>query len=148
MEELIKILHEGNHSLAVKTACGTTMTFDGRGVSDLLRLLSAEPETLRGAVIADKVVGKAAAALMILGGVEAVYADTVSELALDFIEKCSDDNNIHISYNNKVDHIINRSGDGWCPMELACRDTETPAGCLVRIKAKQEELMKKISKNI
>ena len=44
---------------------GETMrSFHERGVSDLWRLLHEEPELLRGAFIADKVVGKGAAALM------------------------------------------------------------------------------------
>ena len=43
--------------------------FRERGVKDLFRLLKEEPVMLRGAFIADKVVGKAAAALMVLGGV-------------------------------------------------------------------------------
>lgn len=142
MEELTRILHEGNHSLVIRTAGGAILTFGGRGVSDLLRLLSAEPETLRGATVADKVVGKAAAALMMLGGVKAMYADTASELALQFIEECSNGGGIRLSYKNKVDHITNRSGDGWCPMELACRDAGSAAESLERILAKREELMK------
>ena len=44
--------------------------FRERGVADLFRLLREEPQLLRGAFIADKVVGKGAAALMVLGGVE------------------------------------------------------------------------------
>lgn len=52
--------------------------FRERGVADLFRLLHEEPQLLRGAFIADKVVGKGAAALMVLGGVEGLFADVVS----------------------------------------------------------------------
>ncbi len=38
--------------------------FRERGVADLFRLQHEEPQLLRGAFIADKVVGKGAAALM------------------------------------------------------------------------------------
>ena len=38
--------------------------FRERGVADLFRLLREEPQLLRGAFIADKVVGKGAAALV------------------------------------------------------------------------------------
>ena len=48
--------------------------FYERGVKDLYRLLKEEPGLLRGAFVADKVVGKAAAALLALGGVEEVFA--------------------------------------------------------------------------
>lgn len=63
MNDLIDILHEEHHSLVV--ANGDVCTFDGRGISDLYNLLSEDPEFLRGASVADKVVGKGAAALMI-----------------------------------------------------------------------------------
>ena len=52
--------------------------FRERGVKDLYRLLREEPQLLDGAFVADKVVGKGAAALMILGGVEELFADVVS----------------------------------------------------------------------
>lgn len=44
--------------------------FHERGVKDIYRLLKEEPDFLNGSFIADKVIGKAAAALMILGGVK------------------------------------------------------------------------------
>ena len=138
MNHLISVLHSGNHALAVRTAKGCTLTFDGRGVSDLLRLLDAEPQTLRGAAVADKVVGKAAATLIILGGIKAVYADTVSEPALQLFASAAP--GIEVTYHNKVEYIINRTKTGWCPMELACKDAKTPAKCLEKIKAKLAEL--------
>ena len=60
-------------------------SFHQRGVSDLWRLLHEEPELLRGAFVADKVVGKGAAALMAAGGVRGLYARTVSRPALDLL---------------------------------------------------------------
>ena len=64
MEDLINLLHEGNHSLVV--ANGDVATFDGKGVSDLYNLLREDPIFLDGADVADKVVGKGAAALLSL----------------------------------------------------------------------------------
>ena len=80
MRRLTEILHGGGWSLVVDN--GAIRTFSGRGVSDLYGLLTREPETLRGASVADKVVGKGAAALMVLGGVKEVYADVASAPAL------------------------------------------------------------------
>ena len=59
MKDLIDLLHDGGHSLVV--ANGDIYTFDGRGVSDLFRLLKENSGFMHGASIADKVVGKAAA---------------------------------------------------------------------------------------
>ena len=60
---------------------GETRLFWERGVQDLYRLLKTEPDFLQGAFIADKVIGKAAAALMALGGVDEVFARVISSPA-------------------------------------------------------------------
>ncbi len=83
MEKLIRLLHEGNYSLVV--AHGEIRTFSGRGVSDLYALSGEDPGFLRGASVADKVVGKAAAALMIVAGVSELHADVISRPALDLL---------------------------------------------------------------
>ena len=57
---------------------GEVRIFRERGVKDLYRLLKEEPEFLAGASMADKVVGKAAAALLALGGVREVFALVIS----------------------------------------------------------------------
>lgn len=114
IENLIQILHDGNHSLVV--ANNDIRTFDGMGVSDLLRLLKEDDGFLRGASVADKVIGKAAAGLMIYGDVKEVYGDTVSTSAIELFHE----NGIALRFNKKVPYIINRAGDGWCPMEKAC----------------------------
>lgn len=61
MEELIDLLHSGGYSCVIANK-GKVRTFTQRGVADLYDLLTQEPEFLKGAMIADKVVGKGAAA--------------------------------------------------------------------------------------
>ena len=90
----------------------TIRIFRERGVRDLWRLLHEEPELLDGAFVADKVVGKGAAALMILGGVEELFADVVSRAALDLLAAAGK----AVAYTVAVPHIINRGGDGICPV--------------------------------
>lgn len=142
---LAETLHKGHHALALRTADGRTLTFDGRGVSDLLRLQATEPETLRGALVADKVVGKAAAALMALGHVGALHADVISQGALRLLTTplppCSTATlPAHVSHTTLTDHITNRSSTGWCPLERACHDATTPEDCLRRIQDKLQEM--------
>lgn len=140
MNQLTSILHSGNHTLAVRTADGNILTFDGRGIADLLRLLDTEPQALRGAAIADKVVGKAAAALMIAGGVSMLHADTISDQAMQLFSSTAPET--AVAFDKAVPHIINRQQTGWCPMELACRDCLTAEECIVKIKEKLSELRK------
>lgn len=127
LEDIIRLLHEGKHSLVVSN--GEVRTFDRRGVADLYALLREDSDFLKGASVADKVVGKAAAALMILGEVGELHADVVSRPALDLFA----DSGVRVSYGTAVPHIINRTKTGWCPLETCCRYCLTPQDCLVRI---------------
>ena len=83
MDDLIQLLHEGKHSLVV--ANGEVCTFNGRGVIDLYHLLQDDPGFLYEASIADKVVGKAAAALLALANVKEVYADVIGWCPLEIL---------------------------------------------------------------
>ena len=134
MEELINILRDGNHSLVV--ASDEIRTFDGRGVSDLYWLLFEKPVYLHGAKVADKVVGKGAAALMALAGVKEVHADVISHLAFELLKHAG----INVTYESIVPHIVNRSGNGWCPLETRCMECDTPEECLVQIQSFMEEM--------
>lgn len=123
IKDLASKLQEGGYALVVGN--GRVATFTRPGVADLLAILNDEPELLRGALVADKVVGKAAAALMIEGGVQEVYASTLSQQAAALLDAYS----VKRSCGEMVDHIVNRDGTGWCPMEMCCRDCTTPQEC-------------------
>lgn len=137
MEELKKLLHDGGHSLVVEN--DGIYTYDGRGVTDLFRLLNTAPNVLRSARIADKVVGKAAAALMVMAKVGEVYADVVSRPAIELLERYG----IRTTYGVLADRIINRSGMGMCPLETRCMACRTAEECLVQIRLFIEEMQKK-----
>lgn len=115
MKELIRRLHEGAYSCIVANE-GKVAVFTRRGVMDLYELLVNEPDFLRGASVADKVVGKGAAALMLLGGVQRLYADVISEPALGLLDKT----NVEVSYGQLVQHVQNRTKTDWCPVEKLC----------------------------
>lgn len=76
MESIIDILHKGGYSCVMKNR-EEVRTFTQRGVADLYDLYQADSAFMKGAAIADKVIGKGAAALMVLGGFKTVYADII-----------------------------------------------------------------------
>ena len=129
MKELIDILHGEGLTLVVKSADGTIYRFNQRGVKDLFALVKERPEVLHGAIIADKAVGKAAAACMVTGGVSRVYADVMSEPALALLQQYG----VIAEYGTLVDHIINRTGTDWCPMEKLSRELNDPAAIIQAI---------------
>lgn len=124
-QEMIDYLHTEQCSCVIRNG-DEIRVFRERGVKDLYRLLKEEPGFLGGAFIADKVVGKAAAALMILGGVNEVFADVVSQPAYKLFGRAR----VHAEYTRMVPHIINRTQTDWCPLERNCANAVSAEECL------------------
>lgn len=124
-QQLITQLHTEQCSCVIYNN-GATRSFNERGVKDLFRILNHEPKLLCGASIADKVVGKGAAALMIAGGAKWVYADVVSAAAMELFAKSG----VEVEFKECVPNIINRAGTEICPVEKLCRDCKTAEECL------------------
>lgn len=75
LDSLIKILHDESLSCVILKKDGGIVKCYRRGIIDLFELLKNSPQTLDSAIIADKVVGRGAAALMALGGVAKLHTD-------------------------------------------------------------------------
>lgn len=103
----------------------------GRGISPLIKMAERN-KNLKGYSAADKIIGKAAALLMVLLGIKHVYAEVISQEGC----KVLSENNIPYRYEILTDKIINRKGDGTCPMETAVVDIEDPAMAYTIIKEK------------
>lgn len=109
----------------------------GLGVKPLLQALDAAPETLRGAVLVDKVIGKAAAVLAVRGGVRRAAALTASEAGLAYLAAYG----IPAAAETVVPYIENRTHDGLCPLEQSVLDLEDPAAGEAAIRATVARLM-------
>lgn len=120
MKQLISLLNEGNYSCVIQNGADLR-TFTRRGVIDIYELLHHDAGFLHGASLADKVIGKGAAALMIQGGVKQVYAGVISKPALSLFQA----NNVQVNYRQCVDGIINRDRTGGCPLEQICSASDS-----------------------
>ena len=118
---------------------GKIRTCTQRGVADLYDLLTREPEFLKGALIADKVVGKGAAALMILGGIKELYTDVVSSNAMDLFQT----SDVKVDFVQEVPFIWNRDHTGWCPVETMCSEEESAEAILQLIRGFLERIKNK-----
>ena len=125
ISKLADILHDNKCSCVIYSRGKVTLCRE-RGVKDLFRILKTDHGLLIGAMIADKVVGKGAAALMILGGVKAVCADVISRPALELFSTVD----VSVDYGECVPNIINRAGTGICPVETLCLDCSSAEECL------------------
>ena len=94
--------------------------------------------------MADKVIGKAAAFLLIKGNVKAVYAEIISNHALDTLQQTD----ILVQYQKVVPYIINRNKDGMCPMEETVLMMHDAAQAFVALQEKIKWLAQKNNKEI
>jgi len=117
--EIVKSrLYEKNASLVVMFENGKIEEYYNKRVQDIVSILKENENALKGAIIADKVIGKTAASLLTVAGVKEIYANILSEIAIPVLEQ----NNIKYEYKNKTEYIINNEGTGMCPMENKFKD--------------------------
>ena len=132
MQQLIEILRREKCSLVVKNH-GIVTTYSKPGVRDLEHLFDHAPEMLHGATIADKVIGKAAAAMVVVGGVKELYAEVMSKRAIPFLEEAG----IAYTYGTLVD-TIKEEGDR-CQLEKITAPATTPEETVDLLRAHFEE---------
>ena len=111
-------------------------TFTARGVKPLLELITATPEVLENASVADKVTGAASAFILVQGKVKELYTDVISARA----EEILNEHGIPYYASLAVDKISNRQGDGFCPMETAVQGIDDPQNAIQAISSKLTEL--------
>ena len=132
MQQLIEILRREKCSLVVKNH-GIVTTYSKPGVRDLEHLLDHDPEMLDGATIADKVIGKAAAAMVVVGGGKGLYAEVMSKRAIPFLDEAG----IAYSYGTLVD-TIKEEGDR-CQLEKITAPATTPEETVALLRTHFEE---------
>ncbi len=106
-----------------------------RGVRPLLDFLDSG-KSFSSFCAADKTVGAGAAYLYILLGVGKVFALVMSERARELLLDAS----IEVDAERIVPYIINRAGDGQCPIEIAVKDAKNPTDALEKIRVAIKEL--------
>jgi hypothetical protein len=116
-----KELVRGKYSCVLVQDGEVVMTSFEKGVKPLMRFYESR-ELYKSPVLADKVIGRAAAFLAVLCGITEVYAEVISEDAIKVLE----DYQVPVTFRRMVPYIANRSGDGLCPMEELSKGVETP----------------------
>lgn len=130
MEKLIELIKHDDCRGVVRSADGTLHRFMHGGVIDLYRLVTEHSDAVAGGCIADRAIGRGAALLLVKGNISKVYALTISKSALEVLVKAG----IDVGYETLVDHIINRSGTGMCPVEQATLNIDNPDDALIKIR--------------
>lgn len=113
LEKAKKRLEEKKATLVVYYANGEIKEYYQKRIIAIKEILNKDPLALKGAVIADRVIGKVAASILIVAGVSQIYAEVISKLAIPLLEE----NSIPFECKEEVDYIKNQDNTGMCPME-------------------------------
>lgn len=120
LEKVKEKLYESNASLVVLYSNGECREYYQNRINDIRDILKKDENALKGAIIADKVIGKVAGSILTVAGVSEIYADVISEYAIPVLEA----NNIKYEYKNLTEYVINNSKTGMCPMENKYKDED------------------------
>ena len=112
-----------------------------KGIAPILNLLNAG-ENLENFTLADRIVGKAVALLVVYAKIREVYAEVLSEKGKAVLIKY----NVKFSYKTLTEKIINWKGNDICPMEKTVDNIEDATLAYHALKKKVEEL-KNLPKN-
>lgn len=111
----IELLKSTGYSCIIVKSGRVVAALSGLGVKPIISTLDRYPQMLEGAQVADKVIGKAAAMLLVKAQAAEVYGEIMSQSAVGYLKA----HNIPHSYGELVALIQNRSMDGSCPLEQA-----------------------------
>lgn len=134
LERAKQIFASGNYT-CVLCRGEAVLTSTERGVKPLLQWLDGE-DRVRGFSAVDKVVGRAAAFLYVLLEAKEVYADAMSEGAQEVFSTYG----IRFGCGVLAKEIINRKGDGLCPMERAVKGIHNPGQALEAVREECRKL--------
>ena len=128
------------HGVTLAVARDGKVVFESvlRGVSGFLDAVEISDDGLRGASVADRVVGKAVALLCVFAGVKSIYAVTLGLTA----RRVFDDNGVYCECEGLVESILNAERTGVCVFERAVADVSDGEVAFVRLGRLRDELVK------
>ena len=135
MKDLMETLQAGNYSMVVLHD-GKIRKYEGRGIDELYRLLRERPERLYEAKLAYKVLDKASAGLMVIGGVNDIYAGVMSKQAIPLLDEAG----VRYMFDKLVDHITGADGEDWNDWERICAPHRNAEEVLIAVKQSMNRL--------
>lgn len=137
LEKAIEYLKQTNCSLALAKG-EEIVEKNGRGISPLIAIIDSD-EDFCGFSAADKIIGKAAALLLIKMGITSAYGAVMSKSAISVFSEYG----VDYSYGALTDSIMNRAQTDECPMEKTARDVTCPNDAPRILKCALENLRKR-----
>lgn len=130
----INLINAGTATCVLIKGGTIIATADERGIAPVLHFY--EKGLIKNAYVVDKIIGKASAMILVLAGAKGCYGKTMSTYARKFLSE----NGVKADCGEETEKIINRRGDGLCPMETAVLDIDDPKEGYEVLKRKIEQM--------
>jgi len=99
-------------------------------VEPFLDAIENNPSMLEGAIIGDRIVGRAAALLCVYSKVKAVFAISISDEAIGILDK----HNILATWQDTVPYIVEKDLSSRYRLDVHLKDIEDPKQAFIMIK--------------
>ncbi len=130
IEIAVKTLKQNDLTLSVVKNGQIIYRSKERGVLPIYDAVTNPEHDIEGASVSDKITGKGAALLCAYGKIKELHTIIISHSAVKVLESAG----IAFTYDNMVESIKNRAGDGRCPVEMLTKDIENPEDAVEPIK--------------
>ena len=126
----MELYHSGSYAFVLVKDTQVIATGTRAGIGELLDVITEMPDAVRGASLADKIVGKAVALVAVYAGIAEIYTPLGSESAADLLAKY----NIPFHAARMTPMIQNKRNDGPCPMERLSTPITEPEVAVAALK--------------
>ena len=138
IETMKQIIQSGAYTCVAADEQRIFYQASGMGVKPIISPMRENRAFFQGKYVADTMVGKAAAMLLILSGAKYVYGAIMSQSAARVLKI----HGIPFTYGQRVEYIKNRTGTGMCPLEQCVQGDEAPAAAWAKLEERNAALMK------
>ena len=136
MNSYLATLEKTGNSLMVYRGGDLVFQSASNGIRPHLEAIEALGEGLRGTIMVDKIVGRAAALLILYSGAAEACAAVLSAQG----RRVLDMHGLKFTYAEEVEHIKMRDGRIYCPFEAMVQDITDPQEAYVAIVEKMRSL--------
>jgi len=136
MDEYITKLDDSGLSLMVYNGDSIIFQSSSKGIRPHLEAITALGTHLKGALIVDKIVGRAAALLILYSGAAEVHADVISRGGRELLEHAG----VTLTYVEETEHIKTVDGRIYCPFEAMVQGIDDPTRAYHAIVEKMDSL--------
>jgi len=123
-------LSQKNLSLVIAKNGRVLFETETHGISGLLTAIKQLQDTMAGSSVADQIVGRAAALLLVYSGVTAVFAVTISDGGIEILK----DNRVFHEFDRRVPCILDSKRVDICPFEKLVAGFFNPKEAFEKIK--------------